>query len=179
MEVIRLDYKIVGSNIREARKKVGLTQKELGVAISRTESSIAKYEQGLVEIPDSVLSSIAQILGVDPWKLRGYDGYIRIPLPEYPMSMPTKEQFDRLSPAEQEYVVLRMMADSDPDELKASYIENYDKLNKLGQVEAVRRSKELTLISTYTEPDRRQDETEHPTPTQDTPTPETTPETAE
>ena len=59
-----MDYKLIGKRIREARKAKGITQKELGTEISRTESSIAKYEQGLVEIPNSVLQSIASALGV-------------------------------------------------------------------------------------------------------------------
>ena len=64
-----MDYKLIGQRIREARKAKGITQKELGAAISRTESSVAKYEQGLVEIPTSQLQAIASALGINWYEL--------------------------------------------------------------------------------------------------------------
>lgn len=66
-----MDYKRVGNEIRKLRKERKLTQKQLGEAIMRSESSIAKYEQGLVEIPPSVLINIADFLGVDGADLLG------------------------------------------------------------------------------------------------------------
>lgn len=54
----------IGTRIRELRRKARLTQKELGEKIGRTESSIRKYEKGLVEIPLSVLKDIASVLSV-------------------------------------------------------------------------------------------------------------------
>lgn len=66
-----MDSKAIGANIRKARKEKSMTQKELGAAILRTESSIAKYEQGLVDIPNNVLSSIADALGVSFFDLLG------------------------------------------------------------------------------------------------------------
>jgi len=86
-----VDYKPIGRRIREARKKRGLTQKELGVAISRTESSIAKYEQGLVEIPNSVLSFLAAALGVSVNYLLGADERPPIGFPE-PDQLPADVQ---------------------------------------------------------------------------------------
>lgn len=68
-----MNNKAIGVNIRKARKEKGMTQKELGAAILRTESSIAKYEQGLVDIPNNVLSSIAAILGVSFFDLLGQE----------------------------------------------------------------------------------------------------------
>lgn len=68
-----MDNKDTGQRIRKARKQKGMTQKELGAAISRTESSIAKYEQGLVDIPNNVLSSIAAALNVDFFSLANWD----------------------------------------------------------------------------------------------------------
>lgn len=64
-----MDNKLVGQRIREARKARRITQKELGAAISRTESSVAKYEQGLVEIPTSQLQRIASALGIHVYDL--------------------------------------------------------------------------------------------------------------
>lgn len=46
-----IDYKKIGLKIKENRKKLKLTQKELGEKIGKTESSIQKYEKGLTQIP--------------------------------------------------------------------------------------------------------------------------------
>lgn len=66
-----MDYKKIGAEIRRLRSIRGVTQRQLGAAIMRSESSIAKYEQGLVEIPPSVLMDIADFLGVDGIDLLG------------------------------------------------------------------------------------------------------------
>lgn len=58
-----MDYKKIGDNIRKYRKGK-YTQAELAKKINRTESSIRKYEKGLVEIPNSVLEQIAFVLDI-------------------------------------------------------------------------------------------------------------------
>ena len=52
----------IGENIKKFRKIKGVTQKELGSLIGKTESSIQKYECGSTEIPLSVLELIADSL---------------------------------------------------------------------------------------------------------------------
>lgn len=59
-----VDYKIIAENIKLFRKGK-MTQAELGRKIGRSESSIRKYESGLVEIPNSVIEQIAKALGVN------------------------------------------------------------------------------------------------------------------
>lgn len=59
-----MDKSIVGRNIKLARKKKKMKQKELAEMIGYTESSISKYEQGLVQIPNSVIELIAKALNV-------------------------------------------------------------------------------------------------------------------
>ena len=60
-----MDEKLIGKKIRDARKAKKLTQKELGCKIDKTESSIRKYEKGLVMIPTNVLHKIADVLNLD------------------------------------------------------------------------------------------------------------------
>lgn len=60
-----MDNKEIGFKIKKYRKEKGMTQRELGNAIGRVESSIRKYEKGEVEIPVSVLQQIAVVLGID------------------------------------------------------------------------------------------------------------------
>ena len=59
----------VGMNIKKARKNKGLKQKELANLIGFSESSISKYEQGLISIPIGVLEQIAKALDVSTFDL--------------------------------------------------------------------------------------------------------------
>ena len=61
----KIDYKALGAEIRRIRKAAGLSQLELGKAISQTGSNIARYEQGLRKIPLNILATIASVLKVD------------------------------------------------------------------------------------------------------------------
>ena len=57
-----MDYKKIGKNIYTYRKAKRLTQRKLAESIGRAESTIQKYEKGEIEIPNSVLQSIAEAL---------------------------------------------------------------------------------------------------------------------
>lgn len=59
----------VGMNIKKARKNKGLKQKELADLIGFSESSISKYEQGLITIPQGVIEQIAKVLDISPFDL--------------------------------------------------------------------------------------------------------------
>lgn len=56
-----MNNKIIGENIKKFRKG-HYTQAQLAKKINRTESSVRKYEKGLVEIPIGVLEQIADAL---------------------------------------------------------------------------------------------------------------------
>lgn len=60
----------IGKKIKQLRKGK-MTQPELAAKIGKTESSIRKYEKGLVTIPLNVLEEIASALGVVPFDLMG------------------------------------------------------------------------------------------------------------
>ncbi len=66
-----MDKSIVGMNIKQARKMKKMKQKELAELIGYTESSISKYEQGLIDIPNTVIGLIARALDVSPVDLLG------------------------------------------------------------------------------------------------------------
>lgn len=65
-----MDDKKIGMNIKKYRKGK-FTQQELADKIDKTESSIRKYEKGLVTIPLDVLDKIASVLGVSVYDLVG------------------------------------------------------------------------------------------------------------
>lgn len=65
-----MDDSDIGKRIKQYRKGK-MTQKELAAKIHRTESSIRKYEKGLITIPLNILEEIASALGVTAFDLMG------------------------------------------------------------------------------------------------------------
>jgi transcriptional regulator with XRE-family HTH domain len=59
----------IGERIKHYRQAKKITQKQLASMIGKTESSIRKYEKGLVEIPISVIENIAFSLDIPVKKI--------------------------------------------------------------------------------------------------------------
>lgn len=68
-----MNWVAIGRKIKNQRKQCRLTQAELAKKIGKTESSIRKYEKGLVAIPTDVIEKIAETLGTTPFSLFGSD----------------------------------------------------------------------------------------------------------
>ena len=56
----------IGNNIKTAREKAGITQKQLSEKIGRGFSTIQKYEMGIITPPIKAIFLIANALNVDP-----------------------------------------------------------------------------------------------------------------
>lgn len=67
--------KEIGQNIKKYRRKRSMSQQKLANIIGKTESSIRKYEKGLVTIPLNVLEKIASALNTYPYELIGPEYY--------------------------------------------------------------------------------------------------------
>ncbi len=70
LEAARLDREI-GARVRRARKERGLTQTQLGDALSVSFQQVQKYERGTNRISSSALVLIARVLDVSPQELLG------------------------------------------------------------------------------------------------------------
>ncbi len=66
---VTYNQKQTGDNIRYYREVHGWSQSRLASAIKKTESSVRKYEAGLVEIPLSVIADICTVLRVAPLEI--------------------------------------------------------------------------------------------------------------
>lgn len=65
-----------GQRIRELRQLSGLSQEELGKRVGVQRAAIQKYEKGTVEnIPTKTIELIANVLGVSPTYIMGWDGF--------------------------------------------------------------------------------------------------------
>lgn len=84
----------IGEQIRNYRKKAGISQKELGERLEVSQQHIAQYENGKRIPKVETLEKIARALQVDVWELQGY-----VPMdtpwqvsPEHPVAFPGLEK---------------------------------------------------------------------------------------
>lgn len=64
----------IGERIRTLRKAKNMTQSELAELLNTTKQNIFKYENGIVtNIPSDKIEKMAEIFGVSPAKLMGWD----------------------------------------------------------------------------------------------------------
>lgn len=143
----------IGERIKLCRKQQGMTQAALALALGISPVNISQIETGRRSPTIDTVKVIADALGVSISDLTGEPIRLDFPMPDYPVRLPTKEEFEHMDPTEREYRYLRHLADTAPDQLKKQLTDGYDKLNKLGQVEAVRHIADLSGNPKYTEPD--------------------------
>lgn len=129
-----MDKALVGRNIKQARKKRHLKQKELAEIIGYTESSISKYEQGLTEIPNSVIELIAKALQVSPLQLLGSEEW--------------DEAFNPNGKLAKEAAALELIEEI-YGETAIKLLENFMKLNEIGRVKAIGELEDLTEVPKY------------------------------
>ena len=55
----------IGENIRKIRKEKGLTQKELGELLGRTQRTVQGWERGEVKPPKTVLEKLSEVLNIN------------------------------------------------------------------------------------------------------------------
>lgn len=131
-----MDKSKVGKNIKEARKASKLTQQQLADKIHRTESSIRKYEKGIVLIPNDIIEEIARALEVSPLDLLGVDEW--------------EEEFNANGSLSKEVKIIEQIQEQygkKAVELLQSFIE----LNESGKIKALESVFDLTEIKKYTE----------------------------
>lgn len=68
-----MNKSIVGMNIKQARKKKKMKQKELAAMIGQTPTSIMHYEKGDREPSLEIIENIATALNVKPQVLCGWE----------------------------------------------------------------------------------------------------------
>ncbi len=129
-----MDKALVGRNIKQARKKRHLKQKELAEMIGYTESSISKYEQGLIEIPNTVIEMIATALHVSPLQLLGSEEW--------------EEAFNPKGKLAKESAALDLIEEI-YGETAIKLLENFMKLNEIGRVKAIGELEDLTEVPKY------------------------------
>lgn len=64
----------IGTNIMRRRKELGITQEELASRMGyKSKSTINKIELGINDIPRSKVMKFAEVLGIEPAELMGWE----------------------------------------------------------------------------------------------------------
>lgn len=129
----------IGQRIKAAREQAGITQVELGEKIGVSGVAIMRYEKGTRQPRLQQLRQIAQVLNADV---------------VYLISGQTSVEVERgileQAEAEAKYYVKGRFAEAETWKARKDEIgEDLAKLNDDGQIEAVKRVKELTQLDEY------------------------------
>lgn len=65
--------KIIGNNIKQARKYKGLTQTQVAKLLNMTQQQYSRFENGVFELNYNQLIQICKILNTSPNELFGFD----------------------------------------------------------------------------------------------------------
>lgn len=128
-----MNKSIVGMNIKAARKKQKMTQKELADIIGYSESSICKYEQGLVEIPMVIIEKIASVLSVSSSDLLDLESW--------------ENEFNSVNLSKE--VKALEAVDSVFGKDSCDFLKMFLQLNKEGKRKAIERIYEMTELDKY------------------------------
>lgn len=163
----------VANRIREIRKEKGITQKQLGNLCGIAESTIRRYELGLLNPKIETIQKIADALDVEIYELderieKLKDNYTFISgmkdeIEKMKLSPETSSNEDRfinqyswwIKDAEKEISEIQsQIGNVNPDILfpEQKLLRNFRLLNERGKKEANKRVEELTEIIRYTEP---------------------------
>ena len=130
-----MDYlKLVGDRIRTRRKELNITQDALAQMTGYTSrSSINKIEKGLVDIPQSKITEIADALLVPPAYLMGWE--------EESNEQPTPGQLsgnsEQLTEDDQRWLELGRRISPSTKEVAFTMIEKFNNLSEEGKVSAL------------------------------------------
>lgn len=146
---------MLGERIRSERRRKKKTQEELAQYLGVNRSVISKYETGSITPALNQIKKISEFLNIPLGDLLGDETIrtIEIPMPDYHVRVISEEELSRMAPSEREYYILRLLSDIDPERISEELEQAFNKLNKLGQVESVIRTRELAECSKFTQED--------------------------
>lgn len=122
----------VGERIRLARKKEGLTQKQLGEKCGIAEPTIRRYELGKLNPKYETLKKIAHALEISTYELLG------------------EEERELFVEGEASALIHGLGKNYSFSEQEQALVLSFNNLNQTGKNEAVKRVGELTKIDEYT-----------------------------
>ena len=135
----------IGDRIKQRRLELGLSADELGKRINKNRATIYRYESNDIEnLPTTVIPSLAKALETTPAYIMGWEID-----PNKGTSQDIQERFV-------DYIIKKSLGElkvSTADETHLArlrgLIMHFERLNLLGQLEAINRVEELTYVNKY------------------------------
>jgi len=142
----------IGKQIRNYRKKTGISQKELGERLGVSQQHIAQYENGKRVPKVETIVRIAAALEVSIFELMDKEDFIaqKNELNEF-LTPEKQKESEELEEWMELYSQGKTEINSWDRELEL--LNHFRKLNSSGEHEAIKRVSELTEIPRYTKPD--------------------------
>lgn len=129
-----------GNRLREARKKAGLTQRDIAEILKTTPQNYAQYERGIRNPKKETLTKIANVLNVGfAYTKDGEPYFYNKTRPGFEREVVGGVEIERFNP------------DVVEDINRKTLLEFYDKMNESGKKEASKRICEMSRLPEYTE----------------------------
>jgi transcriptional regulator with XRE-family HTH domain len=134
-----------GDRVKQRRVQLGMSVDQLASKLGKNRATVYRYENNDIEnLPTSILPTLAEALETTPAYLMGWE------------SNPDKGTFKYNYNKFIENIVAEVFEDKKPATPEETHrtrlkgiIRNFEKLNLVGQMEALKRVEELTYISKY------------------------------
>lgn len=157
----------IGENIKRIRTEKGLTQKELGKLCGMADSAIRRYENGGANPKIETLQKIAAALHVNTYDLRNdFRSFEANIIEEHPLLAAAKRTGNLNNDLFEDFKERTIIKKLDITKDKQELLFEYNKLNKVGKKEAIKRTQELAEIPKY----RKEEDTETDEATEQDPT---------
>ena len=122
---------LIGFEIQKARKKLGITQKELAEKVGVSAPAIMRYEKGQREPSKEIIEKIAMALNISPTSLMNWDSW------------------DEEKLSQEVQIIEHVQGIYGKDAVRL--LEMFQKLNATGKEKALEDIGDLTELSKYTE----------------------------
>lgn len=135
----------IGERIRDYRKKVGLSQKELGKMLDVSQQHIAQYESGKRTPKLDTIQKIATSLNVN------INDLLESPLNDSSLYQAFKDASISDAPIGRQFINAELTIQVDDwQQIDIELVKRFKKLNEAGKAIAIERIEELTEIPRYT-----------------------------
>lgn len=139
----------IGERIRDYRKKIGLSQKELGKILEVSQQHIAQYESGKRTPKLDTIQKIAIALNVN------INDLLESPLDDSPLYQTFKDASISDSPIGRQFINAELTTQVDDwQQIDIELVKTFKKLNEPGKAIAIERIEELTEIPRYTQKEK-------------------------
>ena len=147
-----MNNKQIGYRIKNRRKELKFTLQEIADMVGVASSTIQRYESGRIsQLKLPVLESIAKAINVNPVWLMKEDAPMETGISDSDFLKNYHSKIEKCTT----HTTINLKDFKINPTKENELLDNFNKLNKIGKDEAIKRIKELTFINDYTIDDNK------------------------